>query len=281
MKRITDPRFLSFLLTSMAVSFGNGQTLFSDNFESWTPGQPVTDSGNDPERWKSDGDPFDIIEQDTGNVFGLGTDNQFIRFGNVSLDGMLPGGSLDIEQRNYDKGAGVPTGVLRVSFDLFEPSSGSGKGFVSDLGEPGFLRLRGDNTGSGLHIISIDDGVLAASGDELYSFGEDTLVRFDFIFNQSGADVTYRGNVLNSGKFDVYADGSLVAMNIESGTNDASDEIERILLRTEYAAGGTAAQEMWIDNWETAAVPEPSTFALWAGGLLFGLALWRRQRKAR
>lgn len=276
------------LIASVAVSFAsvstlNSQVLFSENFEGWIVGQPTTDSGSDPQRWKSDGDPFDIIEQDTGNVFGRGTSNQFIRFGNVPVGGALPGGSLDIEQRSYDTGGGVPTGVLRVSFDFFEPSSGSGKGFVSDLSEPGYLRIRGDGGVSGVHIITFDDGLLRvdSTGTDIFTFGEDTMVRFDFIFNQSGSDATYMSNVINSGNFAVYADGTLVGANLSSGVNNPTVEIERILLRTEYAAGGSAAQEMWIDNWETAVVPEPSTFALMAGGLILGMVLLRRQKKIR
>jgi hypothetical protein len=273
-------RFKYYLFSTLAVLITgitavNGQVLFTDDFEAWTVGEPVTDVGseNDPQRWKSDGDPFDIIEQDTGNVFGLGTDNQFMRVGNVPVDGALPGGSLDIEQRSYDKGDGVPTGVLQVSFDFYEPSSGSGKGFVSDLSDPGYLRIRGDKTGAGLHIIILDDGELQVAGEgeevvTLHTYGEDTVVRFDFVFNQSGEDVTYRDNVLNSGKVDIYANNVLVAANIETGTADALDEIERILLRTAYAEGGTIAQEMWIDNWQTAAVPpDPSggVDETWAG----------------
>jgi Tol biopolymer transport system component len=242
------------------------QVLFADDFESWTVGQPVTDSGNDPQRWKSDGDPFDLIERDTGNAFGLGPDNRFMRLGNVSSGSLLAGGNLDIEQRNYDKGEGVTTGVLRVSFDLYEPSSGSGKGMLGDLSEPAFLRLRGDETGPSLHTIRIDDGKLqedSEGGAVLYAFGENTAVRFDFIFNQSGADVTYRGRVLHPGEFDVYADNFLVAGNIRSGTSDSSDEIERIYFRTEYPEDGDSAQELWIDNWETDAVPDPVSERHW------------------
>lgn len=250
-----------FLCSTMAV---NGQVLFTDDFEAWTVGEPVTDSGNDPERWKSDGDPFDIIELDSDDVFGRGTDNAFIRFGNVPVDGALPGGNLDIEQRTYTEGDGVPTGVLQVSFDFYEPSSNSGKGFVADLSDPGYLRIRGSESGSGMHIIILDDGELqvAGEGDEvvtLHTYGEDTVVRFDFVFNQSGEDVTHRDNVLNTGKIDIYANGVLVASNVETGADEPEDEIARILLRTQYAAGGTVAQEMWIDNWQTAAVPpDPS-----------------------
>jgi hypothetical protein len=256
------------------VPAGGGHVLFADDFEAWTVGQPVTDSGNDPQRWKSDGDPFDIIELDSGNVLGRGTNNQFMRLGNVASGSLLAGGNLDIEQRNYDKGDGVPTGVLRVSFDLYEPSSGSGNGLVNDLGQPAFLRLRGDATGAELHTIRIDDGELQEDregGAVLYAFGEDTVVRFDFIFNQSGADVTYRGKVLNAGRFDVYANNFLVAWDIQSGTDDSSDEIERIYFRTEYPEGGASAQELWIDNWETDAVPDPATERNWANtGPRFG-----------
>lgn len=283
LKYYTCSMFAVFLSSTTAV---NGQLLFSDNFEAWTAGQPTTDSGVDPTRWKSDGDPFDIIEVDTGNVFGGGTSNQFLRVGNQP-DGSgtsLAGGSLDIEQRNYDKGIGVPTGVLRVSFDLYEPSNGNGNGFTSDLGEALFLRLRGDKSGSELHTIRIDDGQLRATSDGsvLHTFGEDTVVRFDFIYNQSGADISFRGSALDAGSYSVYADGGLVVDNLTSGNTTApSDDVERILLRTEYAAGGPSAQEVWIDNWETAAVPEPSMIALWAGSLMLGLAFSRRQRSAR
>jgi hypothetical protein len=191
-----------------------------------------------------------------------------MRVRNVPVDGALPGGSLDIEQRSYDKGQGVPTGVLRISFDLYEPSSGSGRGFVEDLSDPGYLRLRGAGVGAGLHIIIIDDGEIQVSAGEgavesLYTFGEDWVVRMDFVFNQSGDDATYRGSVLNSGKFAVYADNFLVALNIESGIDDPTDEIARILLRTQYLAGGTVAQELWIDNWETAAVPDAASEVNW------------------
>ena len=275
MKRINNylcSTLAVFICSTMAV---NGQVLFTDDFEAWTVGEPVTDSGNDPERWKSDGDPFEIIELDTDDVFGQGTDNQFIRAGNVSVDGALPGGNLDIEQRSYDKGDGVPSGVLQVSFDFYEPSSNSGKGFVADLSDPGYLRLRGDESGSGLHIIILDDGELQIEGEgeevvTLHTYGEDTVVRFDFVFNQSGEDVTYRGNVLNSGKFDVYANHLLVASNIETGADEPEDEIEQILLRTGYPEGGTVAQEMWIDNWQTASVPpDPSgDYGTWAGYLV-------------
>lgn len=271
-------RYQYYLCGTLAVLISgltglSGQILFTDDFEAWAVGQAVSDSGNDPQRWKSDGDPFDIIEQDTGDVFGLGTENQFIRFGNVPVNGVLPGGNLDIEQRSYDTGDGVPTGVLQVSFDFYEPSSNSGKGFVADLSDPGYLRIRGNNSGAGLHIIILDDGELQVAGEgeevvTLHTYGVDTLVRFDFVFNQSGADVTYRDNVLNSGKFDVYVNNLLVAANIETGSDEPEDEIERILLRTQYAEGGTVAQEMWIDNWATAAVPpDPSGGGdeTWAG----------------
>jgi len=275
MKRLTYYLLGTLPLTLLFVTAVNGQVLFTDDFEAWTAGEPVTDSGNDPERWKSDGDPFEIIEQDTDNVFGLGTENQFIRFGNVSVDGSLVGGNLDSEQRSYDTGDGVPTGVLQVSFDFYEPSTNSGKGLATDLSDPGFLRIRGDESGSGMHIIILDDGELQVAGEgeeviTLHTYGGDTVVRFDFVFNQSGEDVTYRGNVLNSGKFDVYADYLLVGSNIETGSDEPEDEIERILLRTQYAEGGTVAQEMWIDNWQTASVPpDPSGgFETWAGYLV-------------
>jgi hypothetical protein len=277
MKRLNYYLLGTLTLTFPIVTAVNGQVLFTDDFEAWTVGEPVTDSDNNPERWKSDGDPFDIVELDTDNVFGRGTDNQFIRFGNVSVDGSLPGGNLDIEQRNYDKGDGVPTGVLQVSFDFYEPSSNSGKGFASDLSDPGYLRIRGDESGSGMHIIILDDGELQVAGEgeevvTLHTYGEDILVRFDFVFNQSGEDVTYRDNVLNTGKVDIYANNVLVASNLETGADEPEDEIERILLRTGYPEGGTVAQEMWIDNWQTAAVPPdpgggPET---WAGFIVNG-----------
>lgn len=276
-----------YLLGSLALSFafvtaGHAQILFSEDFEGWTVGQPVSDSGDSPERWDSD-DEFNIIEQDTGNVFGLGTDNQFMRLGNLELgdSGLVSGGQNRIEQRNY---AGrVGTGVLSVSFDLYEPNDGNGNGLVSDLGERSFLRIRGDTEGTGLQTIRIDDGDLREDGGgspDLYDFGEDTLVNFEFVFNQSGADVTYKGNVLSSGAIDVYADGVLVVSGLESGEDNPTDDFARIYFETDYNSGGSSAQELWIDNWQTAAVPEPTTFALLAGfGALGMIVLSRRKRK--
>lgn len=256
------------------LAVAKDEILFADDFEAWTVGQPVTDSGIDPKRWKSDGDPFDVIERDTGNIFGRGTDNRFMRLGNVSSGSSLAGGYLDIEQRNYDKGDGVPTGILRVSFDLFEPSSGSGRGVATDLSQPAFLRLHGDKTGTNLHTIRIDDGQLfedREGGAVLHTFGEDSAVRFDFIFNQSGVDVSFRGKVLHPGKFDVYANNAVVARNILTGRNHTSDRIERIYFRTEYPADGNSAQELWIDNWETAAVPNSTEDYSWVdAGPRFG-----------
>lgn len=280
------------LLTFAGVLSGTATAqnlLFADNFEGWTAGAPVTDNGISPTRWDPDNN-LNIIEIDTGNAFGAGTSNQFMRLGNLPIPTttLLDGGQKRINQRNY---AGfATTGVLSVSFDLIEPSSGNGKGLVSDLSDRSFFRIRGDSAGTGLQTIRLQNGRLRQdgstgpmnNGDDLALFSEDVLTNFVFIYNQSGADISHNGKTLSSGQYDVYIDGTLAIADLESGKTNPTDDFARLYFETDYATAGTSAQELWIDNWAVydgaVAIPEPAMLGLLLGFGGLGMMVLRRRR---
>lgn len=286
-----------------AVAACSGQTLlFEDDFEDWRPENtfiPNSDifypEGFDGLEWRGkagggDAAPLPshtFFRIDEDNIFGSGTSNTFLQFGNagtVDIDGeqWIIGDQTRLENRNYsdldDKTTLITTGVLAVAFDFYEPSTGSSNG-IEVVDQRAFLRIRGDaldgRSTTNLNDFRIDNGIREAdagsdSGEPVTE--EDTLYAIYAVFNHSGETVTYVGpddseSTLEAGSADLWVDGQLAIAGQQNGDGFPSALIQRVFFEVDYPWGPTAAQEIWIDNWRVfdgVPLPAGEPVSLWA-----------------
>jgi hypothetical protein len=195
------------------------------------------------------------IATDAQNLFGQGSDNQFIFYG-----GQPQGYRL--QQRSYDEDD-LSEGVVSISFLLHEPD---------DVNTSrARLRLRGDNS-SDIISFRFDDGQIALDsggiGDDVTGeYGEGVTSRVTIIYNFRGEfdDVSAAIDYPTPGggteslpghRADVWINGALEMDNVLRGAS-SPDQPVRITWRDNVS--GPDQQLLFLDDWQVfngAIVPE-------------------------
>lgn len=277
------------LIGTTSLGFAVATPLFSDDFEPTTDtfefpdsseqilpkniaGEPLQNT-NDGTRWRqADGDEFDIpdtvILSDSADLFGKGTDNQYLQMGLADSD--------DWEVRNRDFDGSGDDGRLPVMTIFFE--------FIEPSGFDGFLNIRLRN-GARRAQFGIDNGFIGATSDfdpptisSPVFFGEDTLQWVNFIANESDETVFYDflgiTYSIAPDTADLWLSGVLVQDDVVSGTSQGNMDQIRF--------EGDGDQRLLIDNYKVfegavVAIPEPSSIGLLAMGSALVLLFLRKR----
>ncbi len=255
---------LTFIFPKAAQS---ATVLFYDDFNQYSVGLKSGSLGN----WSiagpstppngSDARQLEILP-DTGEWFGEGTANQYLRFSNT-------GNSTMSMTLNQVLPAGNP--VITLSMVLIQPASEltGGIGFRvgknnttgADIANIGSIT----RSGSGVNRM----GVVRSTGTtNQATFALDTAMRLDIVFNNGATSISYNNGSLDAGHYDVWIDGERVASGLFNYTANGgyTGDLTSITLRTD----SNNPQLMYMD-WvavfagaqvNVSPIPEPSTAAL-------------------
>jgi hypothetical protein len=286
------PKYLSLIPALTLAAAAHAAAVFTDDFSSYTPG--VLTTGAAPaNKWLTTPSPgiidddsslFTRVTTDSGNLFGAGTSNQYLRISDTSNANNALNYNLAINDTTIGQ-------VGTLAFDFYDPSgdSAQGDGWLLRLGTAAGNSV----TAIGLYLMNGQLRVattsnVTPSGTAFSTYSLDTMHSLVVFYNSSASDVSYDGRTLAANTMDVWLDGTIAATALgrsggstgvqtidsfgftrKTTTNTATDFVGTLLLDNITAYSGV----------ETAAIPEPSTFALAGGTAVLMLAgLSRRQR---
>lgn len=244
---ISFRRLLVVLAALVVASTARAQTpIFSDNFDSYSPGAlPST-----PYNWDNNG----AILTDSGNLLQEGTNNQFVQ--------LTTGQNLGIYEIS---GPTTTYPVASLSFSLYMPSS-TNEMFVELANE--YSYVGGEN---------IINGTIDSSGGPVYI---GTPVQFTFVVNTGATAVNYlsaaqSGDTIPANSIQVWENGTLVVNGWQLASTTNNPPINGFIFSVNPTNGGTFD----IDNVAfyngavvgalPAATPEPSV----TGYLVMSLAV--------
>ncbi|WP_043581989.1 hypothetical protein [Geminisphaera colitermitum] len=301
------------ILSALCAFLVGGMTahaadVFYQDFDSYTAGAalPRAYSGANTFNTESSGDVHDGINyftnivQDTTNLFGRGTTNQYLRYEDTNA----LGGNLMRLSTGTNR---ISTQVGTLSFDFVIPSAGTRTGWGIYLGNgwPG-----SGNSVFGMLLRFNDKGIYAfqnkgaslatapMSEDAYYTFG--TAATLSIVFNSSPTAITYDGYTLASGAMDVWLGTTRIGQGIPAaggkgqpdpdgwvpGSRVGATAIDINNINISFNYGNEFTGALLIDNFKItdtaiapSAVPEPASAALFGGiGILVTTLVWKRHR---
>ena len=252
----------------MAAASTDASVIFSDNFNSYTSGNSLPTGGN----WQTSansGGASDTVQTDTGDVFGLGAANQYLRMEQAGATASANVASMDLTMP--DVGA--------ISFDLSMPTTATSLisfriGTANSNGNTAFALQFGTGSTAGTRIYATTAGV--ATGAQLAQFDLGTSKHLTVIYNNTASAVNYDlgtsiSGSLNANAMDVWLDTTQIGFDLaHSGGLALGTPL------TQFNFIGTQANkinDLWLDNIVVQSIPEPSTtasLALAAGFILMG-----------
>ncbi len=246
-----------FALAVTTVAARAATVIFSEDFESYTVNSNLVTNT----KWGSvsaNSPNFLTIKQDTGNIFGLGTTNQYLDVSDTSTE---------LTRMDAKPTSGFQFATLEL--DFYETPGFTGAYWGVSLTNAFPLQLNGGG------IRTIGSG---AYTPDLYTVG--VLHRLSLTFNNTTSTQTYNGsNSLASQTFDVWIDGILVIDNAAfTGAAVAGTDLSTFSLSTPSSA---FSQEMYIDNIVLTAIPEPSSVSLAIASLAGVFCMYRWSRRIR
>ncbi|WP_309380844.1 PEP-CTERM sorting domain-containing protein [Cerasicoccus frondis] len=251
------PRTLLILLAT-APLLSAQTTLFTDNFDSYTPGEtlPSVSWGSVNPSTSSSDAAMEVV-LDAGDFFGQGTSNQVLHILDES-------GS----QNTRADAANLSFQVATLEFDFYEVGGVSGTPWRISFG------LNSSGVGN------VFQATLNSGNPGSYSL--DAAHKAQIVVNSSTETVFYGGTSIASMQYQLWIDGVLVTANGGTASNfisgfTAGDSMTAFRITTDTSG---LSQEMYIDNvtlYDGAVIPEPSTWAL-ITGLVVGCALIFRRR---
>lgn len=286
------PKYLSLIPALSLAAAAHAAAVFSDDFSSYTPG--VLTTGAAPaNKWASppagiiddNSSLFTRVTTDSGNLFGAGTSNQYLRIADTSN----ANNTLNYNLAINDTAIGQ---VGTLAFDFYDPSGDGAQG-------DGWLLRMGTAAGNsvtafGLYLMNGELRVATTSnvtpnGTAFGTYSLDTLHSLVIFYNSSASNVSYAGRTLAANTMDVWLDGTIAATALgRSGGTTGVQTIDSFGF-TRKTTTNTATDfvgTLYLDNItaysgaETAAIPEPSAFALAGGAVALTLAgLSRRKRE--
>lgn len=242
--------------------------LFYDDFSSYSGAQTSSTMGS----WALSGNKASTehsieVLTDTGNLFGQGTDNHYLRFFTQDTSAMT---MRVVDQFNAGS-------LMTLSFSIVVPQK---SGYTRDID----IRAGTDIIG-GTNIAN--RSTLKANSINSGSFSFDTSHRVDIVFNSTNATVSnyYESYNLLPLSFDVWVDGTLLAAGQKVTGAYALADMTSISFQS--LSGSTLPAEFYLD-WVgvsqgaaiMAPIPEPSTaFLLFPTATL--ACLWSLRAKLR
>lgn len=266
-------KIYSFILLAF-TSFAHATIIFDDNFNSYTSGTALPTGGN----WvtsNNSGGGTDTVQTDLGDVFGLGTSNQYLR---MQQAGGVGGASANIASSALsmpDMGA--------ISFDLSMPTTATGRinlrlGIANSNANTAFLLQFGTGSTSGTRIYAQDGSTI------LGSFTLGTAAHITVVYNNTDSAFSYdmgssiTGTVA-ANTMDIWL-GSINIGNDLARYTGSSLPLGTALTQFNFiGTDGTKTADMWLDNVVVQSVPEPSTTAALAVAGLVALMTIRRRNK--
>lgn len=274
----------SYLILSLAgLSFAcnaHSQVLFSENFESQTPGNQPTGTAVRPT--SNSADLFAEVVTGAANGAGGGVGNGVQLFDNNN-------NSAFAFENNFVADAPSQVSAIRLSFDFaWEQDLATSNYARGGIGaySPDTSAVLNQGTNLFLEFRFTGDGEFYASGSGSNNTGSlnlgqayhlDIFVN-DFDSQSIDYDVPGGGTAsLAANTFAAYLDGSLF---LEDGLENAALTGDANLGRMGVVSfGGFTGISHTYDNFEVVnVIPEPSTYAMLAGALILGASLIKRRR---
>jgi hypothetical protein len=268
-------------------------TIVTDSFNSYSPGAITT--GSSPQVWATPGvgagtvdngtDLTSRITTDTGNLFGKGTSNQYLKLSDTSNSNTADNLNLGINPTTIGE-------VGTISFDFYSPTTTGSQG-------EGFLFRIGTLVGNGASTFGlfINNGQLrnattsnlTPAGSAFATYSLNTVQSLTIVFNSSASTLNYNGGSLAAGKMDVYLNGTIVGTALDGAGGFAGLQKTNAAVGFTRKTNGNTANDfvgtLYVDNlnvysgFEPSAIPEPATTAAIAGAaMLLGAVVMRRRK---
>lgn len=258
-------QLLSLTIGLLLTGRSSGQVLFSDNFDSYAGPFPMvltTPPYASVTPNPATTDAYIVVDKDTGNLFGQGTNNQVLHVFDNSSTALT---RADVNSNNV---AGLSFDLATLKFDFYETSAYSGTGWTISFG------LTSSATASTAFQIVLNSG--SPGGYAL-----NALHTAQIVVNTSASSVSYNSVSLDSLKYDLWIDGVRVTNNgsLSAGSAFAAGDAMTAFRFTTTTAG--LSQEIFVDNLSLingAVVPEPSTLSLVLGCAGFVIFVLRGRR---
>gem|GEM_PF-5225056 len=261
----------------LAAKLLHADLIFEDDFESYTAGQVI-----DTTKWSlvlSGADNVNTVhvEQDTGNLFGKGTGNQYVDL----LDNSTNPGGQSIYLTKTGLSTELASGIVTLNMNIIEP-----EGTPPLSGNDGRILVGiGDGTMAGTDRANLPNWNETSAGVSTYGtvpVTRDTLYNVNIVFNNSGSSIQYNSpsglQTLDATSADIWIDGVLQAENIlQDRSWDGGIAVDSVGFRSFSGS----AQRLLVDDYrvydEALVIPEPSTLML-VGVALTSLFVFRRKR---
>jgi hypothetical protein len=270
---------LSLLL--ICPAFTHAALVFENNFNTYTAGDVLVRAATGANVFNNqtgvadnDTDLFTRVVQDTGNIFGAGTSNNYLRLADTAnTNGGTTFARLSTGNNRFSSEIGT------LSFDFNIPTGGQSIGWALFLGNgsPGSA-----NTVFGLYLrfngtIVANTGVSTVGATVLGTYTPSVSNTLTVVFNSSISSVSYDGHTLASGTMDLWLGSTLIASGVAaSGTKGnawdgtTAQSINNVNVAGSFVNGNPASDfmgELNIDNFvinntALAPIPEPSSVAL-------------------
>ncbi|MFA6961275.1 MAG: hypothetical protein WC205_11035 [Opitutaceae bacterium] len=268
--------------------------VITDSFTTYSPGAITT--GSSPAVWATPGvgagtvdngtDLTSRITTDSGNLFGKGTSNQYLKLSDTSNANTADNLNLGVNPVTIGE-------IGTVSFDFYSPTTAGSQG-------EGFLFRIGTLVGNGATTFGlfINNGQLRAAttssvtpaASSFATYALDTMQSLTIVFNSSASTLNYASRSLAAGKMDVYLNGTIVGTALDGAGGFAGLQKTNAAVGFTRKTNGNTASDfvgtLNIDNLnvysgvELSAIPEPATAAVFGGVAVLLTAMMVRRRPA-
>ncbi len=268
------------LFTSTFVLTAKGATVISENFNSYSLGVLEGGTGKAWSQRPGNDDNthlFTRVTADSGNVFGEGGANKYLR---ISRHSGAADSSTIIVSTNPSTNPTFTTSG-QVSFDFYIPSDHASF-------NPGFGLRLGTTTGAAgtAFELFIRSNGIYAGGVLIAPITTNQKISLTIAFNNSSDNMTYGeagAYTLNASSYDLWINGGRVGLGLAKG-GALEDGTDLTILK--FTAGKTTLGSLWVDNLlvdgGNITIPEPSSVLLLGGACIFGLSgvLLRSRRRS-
>lgn len=271
------PLLLASLLVGVTPALA-ATLVMSENYDSYTPGVLPGAGGND-----NGTDLFTRVEVDSGNLFGGGTSNQYLRIADTSNTNSANTYGLVLSTATLGQ-------VGTISLNFYDPA------VSGEQGTGGWLLRWGTGNGNSVTAFGlfINNGTLRIatgggvnpSTSAFATYSLDTLHSLKIVFNSSASSIDDAGHTLEAGRMDVWLNGSIAgssltgAGTLAGGVNEIANVNITRKVSTDSAVDfvGTLNIDDWALYSGVVAIPEPSAATILSGGLILGFCLLHRRR---
>jgi hypothetical protein len=285
------PKILLSLVLGLASV--HAAPVFTESFSSYSPG--VLTTGSPPANtWANPGGSatiddnstlFTRVTADTGNLFGQGTGNQYLRIADTSNTNNALNYNLVINDTTIGQ-----VGTLAFNFYDSSGDGGQGNGWLLRLG----TSAGNGATAFGLYLMNGQLRVATTTNVEpdtsaFATYALDTVHSLVIYFNSSSSAVTYGEHTLAANTMDIWLNGSIAGTALARSGGTTGDQIIDSFGFTRKVSANPAADfvgTLLVDHLnaysgvELSAIPEPASFAMLGGlgALVCALTLRRRAK---